>query len=71
MIRAEDEDIPTMHRSPDSDYYADLLSRVDSAVANDEERDVYEGEQRGGPTRGIGGFCFLYRHFLFFCTPTL
>lgn len=46
MIRAEDEDSPSRHhRSPDSDYYADLMNRVDSAVGKEEDdEDDYDDQ---------------------------
>ena len=45
MIRAEGEEQDD-HRSPDSDYYADLMNRVDSAMEEDDE---------GASVRPVGG----------------
>lgn len=49
MIRAEDEEEES-HRSPDSDYYSDLLSRVDSAVGEDDDAEDHGNSRsnRGG-----------------------
>jgi|AntAceMinimDraft_5_1070358.scaffolds.fasta_scaffold175768_2 hypothetical protein len=36
MITAEDEELQD-HRSPDSDYYSDLLRRVDGAIDDEDD----------------------------------
>jgi hypothetical protein len=52
MIRAEDEEA-THHRAPDSDYYSDLMHRVDDAVKFEEE-EVEQGAERGSRVGAIG-----------------
>ena len=50
MIPAEDED-PDDHRSPDADYYAGLMSRVDSATADGKGQRAVRGGDDGDRTR--------------------
>jgi len=47
MITAEDEEQPN-HRSPDSDYYSDLLRRIDGAIDDENDEDAAAAPSTGG-----------------------
>jgi len=56
MIPAEDEE-PSHNPAPDSDYYSDLMSRVDNAVGHeDDEAEMHEGVATGSGVGSIAGW---------------
>jgi len=47
MITAEDEE-QANHRSPDSDYYSDLLRRIDGAIDDENDEEAPAATKTGG-----------------------